>query len=99
MPQIILTENAAADLQRLYLFLEEKDILAARRAIQTIRETLNKLAAFPAGGRFFDDDYREWPVPFGNWGYLVLYRIEPEAVIIVAIKHQRESAYSGVGVN
>lgn len=97
MSQVILTESAAADLQRLYRFLAENNPTAARNAVQTIKEALNSLADYPASGRFFAEDYREWPIPFGNHGYLVLYRIEADLVVIVAIRHQRENVYRGWG--
>lgn len=93
MPQIVLTEYAAADLQRIYRFLAPKNEQAARNAVKAVKEALGNLARFPASGRFFDGEYREWPVSFGNSGYTVLYRITPEAVVILAVKHHRESDY------
>lgn len=62
-------------------------------AISTIRSSLKDLAVLPERGRHFDDEYREWPVPFGKKGYLVLHRITHEQVVIVAVKHQAESSY------
>lgn len=93
MPQVVLTEQAAQDLRRIYDFLALKNVMVARNAVMAVKEGLNSLAQFPAGGRFFDDEYREWPVSFGDSGYTVLYRIEPDIVVIVAIKHQREAGY------
>lgn len=93
MPRVILTEHATADLRRVYDFLAENNRQAAQKALKSIREAFDSLAQFPASGRFFDDIYREWTVSFGNRGYTVLYRIEPEAVVIVAVKHQREAGY------
>ncbi len=48
-------------------------------------------------GRPFDDDahLRELPIPFGESGYIALYRFEPEwgAVYVLAVRHQREADY------
>lgn len=93
MSQVILTAHAAADLRRVYDFLADNNPQAARNAVKAIRESFDSLTEFPAGGRFFNDEYREWPVPFGKQGYLILYRIEPDVVVIVAVKHQREAGY------
>ncbi|ATD64619.1 type II toxin-antitoxin system RelE/ParE family toxin [Neisseria weixii] len=97
MPQVMLTEHATADLRRLYDFLALKNEQAARNAVKAVRDALAGLAQFPAAGRFFDDEYREWPVSFGDAGYTILYRIDPETVVIVAIKHQSgiELQFSG----
>lgn len=94
MPQVVLTEHAAADLRRIYDFLVEKNEQAARNAVKAVKNALSVLAQFPASGRFFDDEFRKWSVSFGDSGYTVLYRIEPDIIVIVAIKHQRELAYS-----
>ncbi|MCQ9326930.1 type II toxin-antitoxin system RelE/ParE family toxin [Neisseria dentiae] len=94
MPQVVLTEKAVGDLNRLYEFLVDKNPTAAVNAIRAIKAALNDLAVFPAQGRYFDDVYREWPVPFGSRGYLVLYRIEHDTVIIVSVRHQLEERYS-----
>ncbi|WP_232462165.1 type II toxin-antitoxin system RelE/ParE family toxin [Neisseria chenwenguii] len=90
----MLTEHATADLRRLYDFLAPKNEQAARNAVKAVKDALAGLAQFPATGRFFDDEYREWPVSFGDAGYTVLYRMDSEIVVIVAIKHQRELSYS-----
>lgn len=94
MPQVVLTEKATGDLNRLYEFLADKNPMAAINAIRAIKAALNELAVFPAQGRYFDDVYREWPVPFGNRGYLVLYRFEHNMVVIVSVRHQLEERYS-----
>ncbi|MFC3875534.1 type II toxin-antitoxin system RelE/ParE family toxin [Neisseria musculi] len=92
--QVILTGKAVDDLNRLYRFLAAKNPAAAAKAVGAIKSALNELAVFPAQGRYFDDVYREWPIPFGSRGYLVLYRIEADTVFIVALRHQLEERYS-----
>lgn len=40
-----------------------------------------------------DAAYREWPIDFGNVGYLALYRVDGEVVALLAVRHQREEGY------
>ena len=55
------------------------------------------LAVTPAIGRPFDGDtdLRELPIPFGDSGYVALYRFEPGAdtVYVLAVRHQREAGF------
>lgn len=93
------TEEAEADLLRLFDFLLERDIGAAERAEQAIAKAVDVLQVFPfscrkaaggAGGSFL----RELIIPFGNAGYVALFEIEAAGyVTILAIRHQREDDY------
>jgi plasmid stabilization system protein ParE len=82
--------------QRLYRFLATKDAHAARRAVQAIRADVKILAHQPHAGRPVDDmehHYREWPVDFGDSGYVVLYRWDGDTAAILAVRHQKEAGY------
>ena len=77
-------------------FLRPKSADAARRAGEVIRQGVKILRAHPRLGRMIDDlpeQFREWPIDFGDSGYVVRYRISDEAVIILAIRHQKEAGY------
>ena len=39
-----------------------------------------------------EPEYREWPIDFGNSGYLVLYHYDGSAVIVI-VRHQKEVGY------
>lgn len=96
MPSLKWTSQALADVQRLHQFLVEKSPDASIRAVQAIRAGVRILASQPRIGHVpedLDPEYREWLIPFGQSGYLVLYRIEAEAVILLAIRHGREAGY------
>ena len=96
MPALKWTPQALADVQRLHRFLADKNPGAAIRAVQTIREGVRILASQPRIGHPADDldaEYREWLIPFGQSGYLVLYRIDAGAVILLAVRHGREAGY------
>lgn len=102
MPRLILTEGAVRSLERVRTFLAEKSPEAAQRAGQAIAAKLLALEATPAMGRPFamqpgpSDAWRELPIPFGESGYVALYRLDPaaDAVIVLAIRHQREAGYA-----
>lgn len=97
MPSLSWTPQALTDVQRLYRFLAPRDLNAARNAVSEIRNSVKILAHQPASGRPVEElpsAFREWPVSFGNSGYIVLYRIDDNAVTILAVRHQRETGWS-----
>ena len=97
MPQVRLSARAQLDLFRVHTFLHSKDVNAATRALLAIRDAFMPLKQAPMIGRPVEDsdDLRELVIDFGSSGYLALYRFEAalDAVIILAIKHQREDDY------
>ncbi|MBM4221371.1 MAG: type II toxin-antitoxin system RelE/ParE family toxin [Gammaproteobacteria bacterium] len=90
------TAEAPTDLERLYLFLLDKDA-AARRALTAISRGIQLLRFSPWSCRKVAIDlprHRELLVPFGSGGYVVLFEIEPpRTVTILAARHQREDDY------
>jgi len=97
VPYVKWTQSALEDVQRLYLFLAEKNVLAAQKAIKTIRTNLNILIKHPEIGRpmdYMDAAYREYIIPYGHSGYLALYHYDGETVVILAVRHQTEIGYS-----
>lgn len=94
MPHLIVAPRARADLRRVAEFLRNKNPRAAERATQTIRRDFALLITAPALGRPVDNSgLRELIVSFSEGGYVVLYRYDPDvdAIVIIAIRHQRES--------
>ena len=91
------TKAAREDLQRLYGFLLEQDLAAARRARIAIGKAMEFLRDFPFACRKAVPDnpfLRELLIPFGNGGYVALFEIESESVVtILAVRHQREDDY------
>ena len=96
MPRLIWSPQALGDVQRLYRFLADKNMEAAKRAIKTIRAGVKILEQHPAAGKPAEDiepEYREWLVNFGDSGYVILYRYDRQIVIIVAVRHQKEAGF------
>lgn len=96
MLELIWTPEALRDVQRLYRFLSDKNPAAASRAVGAIRQTMNLVAAQPGIGRSVDKmepEFREWLIPFGDSGYVALYRFDGARAVVLAIRHQREAGY------
>lgn len=92
MPQLIWSPAALFDVQRLYRFLAEMNIEAAKRGAKKIRETVKITAQQPGIGRPVDDmepECREWIIDFGGSGYAALYHYDVQK----AVRHQREVGY------
>lgn len=83
-------------MQRLRDFLRPKNAEAARRAGDAIRQGVKALSAYPRMGRPVEDlpeQYREWLIDFGESGYIALYRVDDDAVTILAVRHLRDAGY------
>lgn len=95
MSRIIVTETAARGLERCRLFLNEKNPLAAKRAAQAIQQQLTLLENNPNIGRPMDElpELRELIIPFGDSGYVTLYRFERNEIYILSFRHQKEAGY------
>ena len=97
MPRVIVTEGAAAGLERCRQFLTAKAPEAAGRAGQAIERQLLLLEATPDIGRPLPEipELRELVIAFGDSGYVALYRHEPadDAVYVLAFRHQKEAGY------
>lgn len=96
------SQEARDDLNRLYDFVLEReltrqgDLGIAERALQAIEAALVTLAFSPFTCRKAADDpfLRELVIPFGGSGYVALFEIEgSDAVVIIAVRHQREDDY------
>ena len=96
MSRLIWTQEAAAALERVYLFLVDKNEEAAIKALDAIDEGALLLERFPEAGRPANDlepEHRELLIPFGASGYVLLYRVENALVYILAVRHQKEVGY------
>ncbi|MBL8576728.1 MAG: type II toxin-antitoxin system RelE/ParE family toxin [Mesorhizobium sp.] len=96
MPQVVFAPAAIRDLRRLREFLQPKNAQVARRAGEAIRQGLNALGQYPRMGRMVDElpeNYREWLIDFGDSGYVARYRVDDDAIMILAIRHQKEAGY------
>lgn len=95
--QVRYTKAAKDDLLRLYEFLVENDLEAARRALDAIRKSMDLLQDFPFTCRKASPDnpfLREMVIGFGEGGYVALFEIEAENMVtILAVRHQREEDY------
>jgi plasmid stabilization system protein ParE len=96
MPRLIWTPSALLDVQRLYRFLVVKNPDAARRAVKAIRQGVKVLEQQPKVGRpveDMDNEYRDWIIDFGDSGYVARYRVDPQFVSVLAVRHQKEVGF------
>ncbi len=95
--QIRFTKLAREDLKRLYGFLAERDIQAAKHALQAINKAIELLATIPFTCRKANADspfLRELLISFGVSGHVAMFEIEENnSVTILAVRHQREDDY------
>lgn len=64
--------------------------------MRAIRHGVKLLATHPEIGRPVEEmpsEFREWFVPFGDSGYVTLYRYDRNLVAILAVRHGKEAGY------
>jgi len=96
MSRLIWSQPALLDVQRLYRFLAPKNLNAAKRAVKAIRQGVKVLGQQTGIGRPIEDmpdEFRVWIIDFGDSGYVARYRIDSDAVTILAVRHQKEVGY------
>ena len=97
---VTLLDEAWADLRRLEDFAIERELAsqtadwaAPQRALDAIREGMRLLSWSPYSCRraqLGNGRSRELIVPFGGTGYVVLFEIVGDEVVVGAVRHQRE---------
>jgi plasmid stabilization system protein ParE len=100
---VTLLQEAVEDLQRLEDFAIERELasetpdwVAPQRALDALREGMRLLSWSPYSCRraeLGNGRSRELIVPFGAAGYVVLFEIVNDVVVIGAVRHQREEDY------
>ena len=100
---VTLLQEAVADLRRLEDFAIERELASetpdwatAQRALDAIRDGMRLLAWSPYSCRraeLGNGRSRELIVPFEGAGYIVLFEIVGEDVVVGAVRHQREEDY------
>ncbi|MGH8672963.1 MAG: type II toxin-antitoxin system RelE/ParE family toxin [Burkholderiales bacterium] len=95
--RVRFTPEAEEDLLRLYDFLLDKDLGAAERALEAIKEATRLLQFSPFSCRKVmrnNPFLRELVIPFGSTGYVALYEIDDRSTVtVLAVRHQREEDY------
>lgn len=92
---LIWSTAARADLIRLREFIEPHNPEAARSAAQALKKATGLLVRHPGiGKRLEGRQDRELVVPFGQRGYIIRYRLDEDAVVIVKIWHGLEERKS-----
>ena len=93
MIELVCTEHALLDLERLSDFLLETDPQAAQDTAALIFDALEILVQHPEIGRKVHFGQRELVISRGRTGYLALYLFWPhiDRILVLALRHQRES--------
>ena len=96
MAQIVYSDEALADFERIIEFLLKTAPAAAMQTLMTIRSAVSILEAHPLIGRRIDHHIRELVISQRATGYLALYRFDAafDVIRILPIRHQRAAGYS-----
>jgi plasmid stabilization system protein ParE len=96
MTEVIYSERALADLDRLLEFLALRDPREAQGALELISDAVRVLERHPDIGRPARGDLRELVISHGRKGYVALYRVTPgrRRAEILAVRHQKEAGFA-----
>jgi plasmid stabilization system protein ParE len=92
--KLIVSRAALVDIERLRVFLQDKNPAAAQRAVATLSSAIQSLEKAPDRGRpSGTPEIRELIVPFGRSAYILRYAHDPvqKEVIILRLWHGREA--------
>jgi toxin ParE1/3/4 len=92
--KLVISRAAAADFERLRLFLTGKNPAATQRAIAGLIEAIDSLAVFPDRSKPSGvSGLRDLIVPFGRSAYVVRFEhdTQRQRIVIVRIWHGREA--------
>ena len=94
---IVFDVGALNDLERIFEFNAQRDLLTALDHVEVVRSAVAILDAHPEIGQPAgrNSTLRELVISQGNTGYIALYEYSPieKLVRVVAIRHQREAGY------
>ena len=91
--KLIVSREAAADLERLHEFLREQNPDAAQRAVSVLADAVDSLATMPDRGRPSGiPAVRELIVAFGRSAYVIRYGhfVDEDSVVAPRMWHGRE---------
>ena len=80
------TNRAEAALDEIWLWIAQDNIAAAEEFTDRVEAAENRLGRFPEIGQARPDlaeGVRHWPLP----PYLIIYRVEPDCVLVLRIVH------------
>jgi|TARA_R100000149_G_scaffold66473_1_gene45997 plasmid stabilization system protein ParE len=89
--KVVLSRRANLDLIAQIDWLVGLSPSAALHAETVIRAGLETLVVYPRAGRSINAAERKWVIPFGRDGFVVIYRIEADRVVIGRIFHSSQS--------
>lgn len=86
--QIRFSPESVEDLKRLYEFVAEHDIDAARTIALNLKSAINRFAGFPHIGHPLEDLEGVWEFAFGR--YVIRYVTKGEVVYVLRVWHGKE---------
>jgi len=97
MAKISYSPQAVTDLERISDFVARDGTQAQLEALDLIDDAVNVLARHPLMGRPVEHGLRELVISQGKTGYVALYshEVNDDAILILAIRHQREAGFRG----
>lgn len=88
--EVRLAPSAEADIDRIDDFLARQSTDLAERGATLLRKASQSLSEMPHRGRPRMGGFRELIIRFGRGGYVLRYRVDAEAVVVLRVFHTLE---------
>jgi plasmid stabilization system protein ParE len=89
--RIVVAQRAWDDIDRLEMWLIERDAPYAEALGDLLRDAMHSLRDFPERGRHSGvGSLREFIVRFRTWTYVITYRVNANGVTVARIHHSLE---------
>ncbi|MDP3403852.1 MAG: type II toxin-antitoxin system RelE/ParE family toxin [Brevundimonas sp.] len=93
--RVILSRRANLDLLGHLDWLTQRSPAAARRTAGDIATALRLLTQFPHAGGASNMEEREWIIRSGRDGYIAVYRVEANRIVIGRLFHSKQDRTGG----
>jgi len=88
MPRLIWSPESLDDLRNIAASLAPRNARAGLDALHAIRAGANRLTDYPRIGRAIDEPFRVLGIR--TTPYLIIYRVDGEAIDVIRVRHRRE---------
>lgn len=90
--KLVFSPLALEDIQRLHLFIAERNPDLLNKASECLKQSFKLLQEYPKAGYELDHlpGVRELLIPFGKGNYIIRYKIQQKLIAIAHLWHSRE---------
>ncbi|MCP5244998.1 MAG: type II toxin-antitoxin system RelE/ParE family toxin [Burkholderiales bacterium] len=87
---VVWTDSATSDLRAVHDYIAKDSLYYAKKVVNDVRERMEQLDTFPKIGRIVPEINQENIREISIYSYRIIYEINDQVIIVLAIVHQRQ---------